>query len=289
MRINIEQCMGCGNCLKACPRNLLKISGNRNQKGLHYLENTDPERCVNCGQCELMCTADAIAVKTEPSPLHDMSVIPEHAGCNFGTLRKVFTDVITKLGIEKDIVIFTIKGSYLGLTVDFREYDPKEDSSYADAIAYKKEHPEKIVVVICPCGKENQIEKSRQRFLELRNEQIVVIHAFLHFAANEDFTALTGGGNSIPEEVSELGYAGFVARGNLRTPANVRQFEGFLEKAIRNEQEGKPFSLLELDAPCYFRLKKRPSAMLEEPDITQVNEWFERHVIPAYPNTVIRE
>lgn len=59
-RLNKDQCTGCGNCLTACPLDLLRLSAQHNRRGVCFVENVDPQRCIACRRCELMCTAGAI-------------------------------------------------------------------------------------------------------------------------------------------------------------------------------------------------------------------------------------
>lgn len=53
-RLNKDQCTGCGNCLTACPLDLLRLSAQHNRRGVCFVENVDPQRCIACRRCELM-------------------------------------------------------------------------------------------------------------------------------------------------------------------------------------------------------------------------------------------
>ncbi len=51
-----ERCKGCGLCVTACPKSLLRLSNTRlNQKGYTPVELTDPEKCIGCAFCATMC------------------------------------------------------------------------------------------------------------------------------------------------------------------------------------------------------------------------------------------
>ncbi|MDO4466674.1 MAG: ferredoxin family protein [Bacillota bacterium] len=289
MRINTERCMGCGNCIKACPKQLLKIGEQKNEGGYYYLVNMNPESCVNCGECELMCTADAIIARNEPSPINIPSIKPIHPGCNFGVLRRVYTDIISKMNIQDELVVFTQQGSNIGLNIDFREYGHHDEQYYEDALKYKKEHPEKLVVLQIPTVYEADIEKNRQRFIALRDENVTLLNTNMYFNADEDFTQMTSGGIDTLEEVNELGYASFIARGNLRSTKNVRQFEKFFEKALLNQRNNQSFSILELDVPCYYLLTNRNKEIMRAEKVTQISQWFEENVISIYDSRIIKE
>jgi 2-oxoglutarate ferredoxin oxidoreductase subunit delta len=66
--IEIEVCKGCGICVAACPKKILKMSIHRNAKGAETVEQIDPEKCVKCGTCQDICPDLAIWVcETEDS------------------------------------------------------------------------------------------------------------------------------------------------------------------------------------------------------------------------------
>lgn len=289
MKINTERCMGCGNCIKACPRHLLKIGDQTNRGGYLHLINVKPESCINCGECEMMCTTEAIIAKNEPSPINKPSIKPIHPGCNFGVLRRVYTDVISKMNIEKDIVVFTQQGSNIGLNIDFREYGHHDEKYFEDALKFKRQNPDKLVVLQVPCVYEEDIEKNRQRFITLKNENITILNAVMYFRSNEDFTEMTNGGIDTLDEVCQLGYASFIARGHLRDTKNIRLFEHYFEKALLNQKNNQSFSLLELDVPCYYMLTNRNKEIMKAEKVTQISEWFEQCVITKYDARIMKE
>lgn len=51
--IDLDECIGCGICVSACKRNVLKIVS---QKATIVAE----ENCVGCGRCKKECTMGAI-------------------------------------------------------------------------------------------------------------------------------------------------------------------------------------------------------------------------------------
>ena len=59
-----DNCKGCGLCVNACPKKLLRISEDKiNQKGHHPVEMTDMEACVGCASCAIMCPDCIIKVE----------------------------------------------------------------------------------------------------------------------------------------------------------------------------------------------------------------------------------
>lgn len=58
-----DNCKGCGLCIDACPRDLLRFSDKFNKKGYHPAEFNDPDaKCPACGFCYMMCPDCAIEI-----------------------------------------------------------------------------------------------------------------------------------------------------------------------------------------------------------------------------------
>ena len=59
-----ELCKGCGLCVNACPKGILRLSPNRlNHKGHSPVELTDENACIGCASCALMCPDCVIKVE----------------------------------------------------------------------------------------------------------------------------------------------------------------------------------------------------------------------------------
>ena len=66
MEIDTERCKGCGLCVDACPKKILRLSADRtNAKGHHPAEMTDAAACVACAFCATMCPDCVITVEKE--------------------------------------------------------------------------------------------------------------------------------------------------------------------------------------------------------------------------------
>jgi 2-oxoglutarate ferredoxin oxidoreductase subunit delta len=62
--INEARCKGCGLCVRACPKKIIRISPDKlNAKGYHPAENFDMEKCVACAACALTCPDVCIEVE----------------------------------------------------------------------------------------------------------------------------------------------------------------------------------------------------------------------------------
>lgn len=61
-----DTCKGCGLCINACPKNLLRLAPEAiNKKGHHPAEITDASACVGCASCAMMCPDCVIKIEKE--------------------------------------------------------------------------------------------------------------------------------------------------------------------------------------------------------------------------------
>lgn len=59
-----DNCKGCGLCVEACPKHILKLAEEKiNKKGHHPIELADEEACIGCATCALMCPDCIIKVE----------------------------------------------------------------------------------------------------------------------------------------------------------------------------------------------------------------------------------
>jgi len=58
-------CKGCDICVDICPKDVLELSPERNEKGYNVAQVVKPEECIKCKKCEINCPDLAISVKDE--------------------------------------------------------------------------------------------------------------------------------------------------------------------------------------------------------------------------------
>ena len=59
-----DWCKGCGLCVNACPKGILKIATEQlNKKGYSPAEMNAPEKCIGCAFCATMCPDCIITVE----------------------------------------------------------------------------------------------------------------------------------------------------------------------------------------------------------------------------------
>lgn len=67
MKITVDEkwCKGCKICISSCPKEVLKLSGKRNEKGHLVAFAAYPEKCIGCRMCEKFCPDLCITVEQE--------------------------------------------------------------------------------------------------------------------------------------------------------------------------------------------------------------------------------
>lgn len=59
-----EICKGCGLCVDACPKNIMRLDVTHiNKKGYHTAYCAVKEECIGCAFCAMMCPDVAITVE----------------------------------------------------------------------------------------------------------------------------------------------------------------------------------------------------------------------------------
>jgi NAD-dependent dihydropyrimidine dehydrogenase PreA subunit len=54
VEISIDECKGCGRCVEACPKGILRMTDRVNMMGVVYVE-VAKDGCVGCGACFYTC------------------------------------------------------------------------------------------------------------------------------------------------------------------------------------------------------------------------------------------
>lgn len=65
VEIDSKLCKGCNICVEVCPKDVLSLSEERNEKGYNVCKVLNPQECIECRQCEINCPDLAITVREE--------------------------------------------------------------------------------------------------------------------------------------------------------------------------------------------------------------------------------
>ena len=63
--LNVDNCKGCGLCIRACPKSLLKFGEVINTQGVRFVTMTGESQCVSCACCAINCPDMCISIYKE--------------------------------------------------------------------------------------------------------------------------------------------------------------------------------------------------------------------------------
>ena len=64
VKIDREECKGCGLCVANCPKKILELSDHEmNAMGYYFARVADLDKCIGCAMCAMMCPDCAIEVE----------------------------------------------------------------------------------------------------------------------------------------------------------------------------------------------------------------------------------
>jgi len=217
-------------------------------------------------------------------------------GCNHGIIHRLIAEVIDELGVrEKTIGVFPVGCSVFGY--DYFEIDATEAAhgrAPAVATGIKRLQPDKVVFTYQGDGDLAAIGTAEIIHAAARGENITTIFV------NNAIYGMTGGqmapttlvgqkttscqagrdptkmGNplKVSELLSAIDGAAYVARVAVNTPANVARAKNAIKRAIKVQQAGLGFSLVEVLSACPVGWGLRPREALA---------WVTEHMIPTYP------
>ncbi|MBQ9301114.1 MAG: 2-oxoglutarate oxidoreductase [Clostridia bacterium] len=223
-------------------------------------------------------------------------------GCTHGIIHRLVAEAIDSL----DIAGRTIGVASVGCSVFAYNYfncdmvQAAHGRAPAVATGVKRADPSKIVFTYQGDGDLASIGTAETVHSAARGENITIIFV------NNAIYGMTGGQmapTSLPGQVTQtspygrdvntVGYpvricellatldgTGYVERVAVNNVKNVRNAKRAIEKAFRNQVEGKGFSLIEVLSTCPTNWGKTPEGALE---------WLDQNMIPYYPLGVYKD
>ena len=284
-------CTGCGNCVRFCPKGILKLSEVPDEQGT-YITVTDESACISCRSCETMCTRGAFwfsDTETMPEDIRMMGRegLPDHAGCQFGIMAHMLARAIVNLGIEEQVTIFRSERSEANLLTDSRGYEAPY--FFEEALQFKKEHPERTVVIFYSDPKAGPHENAKERFLKLKDENITLIHCLGYFEQTDDYRDCRIPSEHLAEQMAQKEHASYIARGNLTSVPMTLKTERYIEEALKHQMHSEGFSVVEIIFPCFFRLENRPTDPITPETRDRIHEWFGRCIVPEFEPGILIE
>ena len=223
-------------------------------------------------------------------------------GCTHGIIHRLVAEAIDSLGIAGDTIGVASVGCSV-FTYNYFNVDMVQAAhgrAPAVATGVKRADPSKIVFTYQGDGDLASIGMAETVHSAARNENITVIFV------NNAIYGMTGGQmapTSLPGQVTQtspygrdtntvgfpvkvcellstLDGAGYIERVAVNNVKNVKAAKKAIEKAFRNQVEGKGFSLIEVVSTCPTNWGKTPQGALE---------WLEENMLPYYPLGVYKD
>ena len=235
---------------------------------------------------------------------HALLDVPTHycPGCTHGIIHRLVAEAIDKLGIEGRAIGVAPVGCAV-LAYNYFACDMVEAAhgrAPAVATGLKRANPENIVFTYQGDGDLASIGTAETVHAATRNENITIIFV------NNAIYGMTGGQmapTSLPGQVtqtspygrdvkqcgypvricemlSELEGPEYLARVAVNNVKNVKAAGRAIEKAFKNQIEGKGFSLVEVISACPTNWGMTPENALK---------WIDDSMIPYYPLGVYKD
>ena len=223
-------------------------------------------------------------------------------GCTHGIIHLLVAEAIDNLGIAGDTIGVASVGcsvfTYNYFNVDLVQ--AAHGRAPAVATGVKRADPSKIVFTYQGDGDLASIGMAETVHSAARGENITIIFV------NNAIYGMTGGQmapTSLPGQVTQtspygrdtntvgfpvkvcemlstLDGAGYIERVAVNNVKNVKAAKKAIEKAFRNQVEGKGFSLIEVVSTCPTNWGKTPEGALQ---------WLEENMLPYYPLGVYKD
>ncbi len=235
---------------------------------------------------------------------HSLADVPMHycPGCTHGIIHRLVAEAIDKLGIEGKCIGIAPVGCSV-MAYNYFNCDMVQAAhgrAPAVATGVKRADPENIVFTYQGDGDLASIGMAETVHAAARNENITVIFV------NNAIYGMTGGQmapTSLPGQVtqtspygrdvsttgypvrvcellSELEGPYYLERVAVNNVKNVKKAKAAIEKAFKNQIEGKGFSLIEVVSTCPTNWGLTPKKALE---------WVDEKMIPYYPLGVYKD
>ncbi len=283
-------CTGCGNCIRFCPKGILKLSEEPDEQGI-YITVTDEKACISCRSCETMCTRGAFWFSDTDQMPEDIRImgregLPDHAGCQFGIMAHMLSRAIVNLGIEDQVTIFRSERSEANLLVDSRGYEAPH--FFEEGIKFKQEHPERLVIIFYSDPKAGPHEHAKKLFSQLKDENITLIHCLGYFEQTDDYQGYRIPSEHLAEQMIGKEGISYIARGNLTSVAETLKTERYMEEALCCQMRGQGTSVTEIIFPCFFRLENRPKDPITPETRERIHAWFSDNIVPEFKPGVLK-
>ena len=310
--IHIEElrCKGCSRCIVACPKGLIELSDELNDKGYQYvIFNGTPEDCSGCTLCAVSCPDQGIEVFNNRGDqnFHNTAGLTDKMthycpGCTHGVVHRLVAEVLEELGlVGRTVGIAPVGCAVLAYEYfNFDMFEAAHGRAPAVATGAKRARPDSIVFTYQGDGDLLAIGGNEILHAANRGEKITVI--FL----NNAIYGMTGGQmapTTLPgqktttsplgrdtedtgypiracELLSALGTPAFIARGSSHDAAHSLKLKKLLRRAFEYQRDNTCFSFVEILSTC-------PTNWGLTPD--ESADWVADSMMKYYPLGIMKE
>jgi 2-oxoglutarate ferredoxin oxidoreductase subunit beta len=310
IKIDEIRCKGCGRCVIECPRHLIELSDELNEKGYQYVVfNGHPEECSGCTLCAVTCPDQGIDVWNNKGK-HTFQQTPGltdcHThycpGCTHGIVHRLTGEVLAELGLLGRTVGVAPVGCAV-LAYDYFNVDMFEAAhgrAPAVATGAKRSRPDSIVFTYQGDGDLASIGGNEILHAANRGEKITVIFI------NNAVYGMTGGQmapTTLPgqrtttspygRDVQETGYPlrmaellasletpAYIARGSSHDAKHSLATKKMIKRAFEFQRDKRCFSMVEILSTCPTNWGL---------GVAESAEWLANHMIPQFPLGVLKE
>ncbi len=310
IEIEVDRCKGCGRCIVACPKGLIGVSEELNDRGYQYVAfEGDPEDCNGCTLCAVSCPDLGIEVwnRRERKTFVNTTGLTERMthycpGCTHGVVHRITAEVLQELGLlGRSIGVAPVGCSVLAYEYfNFDMFEAAHGRAPAVATGAKRARPQCIVFTYQGDGDLASIGGNEILHAANRGEKITVI--FL----NNAIYGMTGGqmapttlpgqrtttspfGRDIedsghPIRVAELlatlGTPAYIARGAAHSAKHSVRLKRMIKTAFEHQRDNRCFSFVEVLSTCPTNWGLSPN---------ESDSWVEEEMVPYYPLGVLKQ
>ena len=308
--IEAIRCKGCGRCIVACPKDLIHLSEDLNDRGYHYVAyEGDPQDCTGCTLCAVNCPDQGIEVWNTKGrqTFENTNGLTEKnthycPGCTHGIIHRMVAEVLQELGLlDRTIGVAPVGCAVLAyeyFAMDF--FEAPHGRAPALATGAKRAKPDHIVFTYQGDGDLASIGGNEILHAANRGEKITVIFI------NNAIYGMTGGqmapttlpgqktstspfGRNVEETgspihmsevLASLQTPAYIARGSSHDPKHIRQTRRYIKKAFEHQVSGDCFSFVEILSTCPTNWGLTPN---------EASDGLAENMIPQYPLGVVKE
>lgn len=310
IQIERARCKGCGRCIVACPKGLIELSDDLNDRGYRYVVFTGTEEdCTGCTLCAIACPDQGIEAWNHQGKqtFENTSGLTERMthycpGCTHGVVHRLVAEVIEELGLHgRTIGIAPVGCSVLAYEyLNFDMFEAAHGRAPAVATGAKRARPDTIVFTYQGDGDLASIGGNQILHAANRGEKFTVIFI------NNAVYGMTGGQmapTTLPgqrtttspfgRDVEETGHPlkvaellaslqtpAYIARGAVHDAKQTIKTKRMIKKAFELQRAGRCFTFVEVLSIC-------PTNWGLSPD--ESVQWVDDQMIATYPLGVVKE